>query len=485
MSPGRTERPHATGAADGRPATSSLRKGQTTELLVEDLALGGKAIARQDGFVVFVENALPGDRVLATVFKKRRNYAEARVERILQPAASRVEPRCEHVRVCGGCRFQDLPYPDQLRHKERQVESSLVHIGHLHASVRPILPADSLFHYRNKMEFSFDRDEEGRLTLGLHRRGWFDRTFDLMRCHIATPLASSIVATVRDWARREGLSAYDTRRHQGLLRYLIVREAARTGQVMVNLVATDQHASFERLARDLRTAFPAIRSVLLNITRRRAQIATGEEERLLAGQPTIDEALGGLTFEISSNSFFQTNTEQAERLLHAALEGLGLTGGERVLDVYSGIGTFTLPIATKAAEAIGIESSESAVRDAERNARRNGIGNARFWNGEAMEFLRDRLGLGARASGAPAEGPPIDAVLVDPPRAGLHPGVTTRLIHLGAPRLVYVSCNPGTLGRDLSLLCESRYRIEWVQPVDMFPHTPHIECIATLTRVGD
>ena len=311
-----------------------------------------------------------------------------------------------------------------------------------------------------------------------------------MRCHIATPLSSEIVAFVRDAARREGLSAYDTRRHEGLLRYLAIREGIRTGEVMVNFVATEPHPFFERIAPSLLRAFPRVRSILLNLTRRRAQVAVGEEERVLAGSPTIHETLGGLTFEISSSSFFQTNTEQADRLLEVAIEGLGLTGTERVLDVYSGTGTFTLPIAKRAGEAIGIESSEVAVRDAERNAQRNGVTNARFWTGEAMEVLRDRFGLGtppggrggrAAASSRPAP-PEIDAVLVDPPRAGLHPGVVSRLIHLGAPRLVYVSCNPSTLGRDVALLCERRYRPLWVQAVDMFPHTPHIECVAVLER---
>jgi 23S rRNA (uracil1939-C5)-methyltransferase len=459
-----------------------VQRGQILELEVEDLAFGGRSLARVEGFVVFVENALPGDRVLATVYRRKRQYAEARAEKILRPSPSRIEARCTHVAICGGCRFQDLAYEEQLAHKMRQVEECLAHIGGVKVASRSVLPAANRFHYRNKMEYSFGRDAEGRLILGLHRRGFFDRSFDLERCHIATPTSSAIVAFVREAARREGLAPYDTRRHEGLLRYLAVREGARTGQVMVNLVATEAHPVFPRIAEEIRAAFPAVASVVLNLTRRKAQVAVGEEERVLSGSATILETLGGLTFEISSGSFFQTNTEQAERLLEAALEGLALAGSERVLDVYAGTGTFTLPIARRAAEAIGIESSEVAVRDAERNASRNGIGNARFWTGEAMEVLRDRLGLGHRDPSRPFARPAIDAVLVDPPRAGLHPGVASRLIHLGAPRLVYVSCNPSTLGRDLALLCESRYRVRWVQPVDMFPHTPHIECVASLER---
>lgn len=461
---------------------SEIRRGDALELDVVDLAYGGRAIAKVAGFVVFVENALPGDRVAATIYRRKRQYAEARAERILAPSPERVAPRCGHVAICGGCRFQDLDYAAQLRHKERQVAECLAHLGGIRATPRPAIPAPATFHYRNKMEYSFGRDAAGALTLGLHRRGFFDRTFDLSRCHIATPVSSEIVDAARAWARREGLEPYDTRRHVGLLRFLVVREGMRTGQVMVNLVASGDHPAFAGFAEEITRRFPSVTSVVLNVTRRKAQIAVGEEERLLAGRATIEERLGGITFEISSGSFFQTNTEQGERLLEIALEGLALTGAERVLDVYSGTGTFTLPVARRALEAIGIESSDAAVRDAERNAARNGITNVRFYREEAMEALRDRFGLGSGAAGRPFSRPEVDAVLVDPPRAGLHPGVVSRLVHLGAPRLVYVSCNPSTLGRDLALLGESRYQLEWVQPVDMFPHTPHIECVAALRR---
>ena len=485
MNPGEaTPREALPVAGAGAGTSSEIRRGTTLELEVQDLAFGGRALAKVDGFVVFVDDALPGDRVLATVYRKRRQYAEARAERILSSSAARVPAPCSHIAICGGCRFQDFDYAMQLRHKQRQVEECLAHLGRIRVEARPVLPASRLFHYRNKMEYSFAADASGRITLGLHRRGFYDRSFDLERCHIATPVSSEIVAFVREFAIREGLPPYDLRRHTGLLRFLVVREGVRTGQVMVNVVASQPHAAFERLAAGLASRFPSIASVVLNVTRRKAQVALGEEERVLAGGATILERLGDLTFEISSNSFFQTNTEQAERLLESALEGLALSGGERVLDVYAGTGTFTLPIAKRAAEAIGIESSEAAVKDAERNAERNAISNARFWRGGAMEVLRDRLGLGQRDPHAPFARPEIHAVLVDPPRAGLHPGVASRLVHLGAPRIVYVSCNPSTLGRDLALLCESRYVVEWIQPVDMFPHTPHIECVAALKRAG-
>ncbi|HET7497000.1 MAG TPA: 23S rRNA (uracil(1939)-C(5))-methyltransferase RlmD, partial [Candidatus Eisenbacteria bacterium] len=331
---------------DSGPRTgvaAAIRRGDRLELEVTGLAFGGAALAKVDGFVVFVENALPGDRVAATVFRRKRQYAEARAEAILRPSPARVAPRCEHVPICGGCRFQDLDYEEQIRHKERQVAECLAHLGGLTTVVRPAIPAPERFHYRNKMEFSFGKDTSGALTLGLHRRGFFDRSFDLGRCHIARPIASEIVAETRAWARAEGLEPYDTRRHTGLLRFLAVREGIRTGQVMVNLVASAPHSSFAGFAERITARFPSVASVVLNLTRRKAQIAVGEEERVLAGRDRIEERLGDLVFEISSASFFQTNTEQGERLLETALEGLELRGGERVLDVYSGTGTFTLP----------------------------------------------------------------------------------------------------------------------------------------------
>jgi 23S rRNA (uracil1939-C5)-methyltransferase len=402
------------------------------------------------------------------VTKRKANYAEARVVSVLDPSPLRVAPRCSHTGVCGGCRFQDLAYAEQLKHKESQVADCLKHLGRLEATMRPIVPAARTFGYRNKMEYSFGRDPDGRLTLGLHRRGLFDRPFDLERCHIASETSSALVAFVREKALAAGLTPYNTRRQEGLLRFLVVREGTRTGQVMVNLVASEEHPLFEGWAAEIRATFPAVRSVLLNTTRRLSAVASGDIERVLAGSDRIEETLAGLTYEISSASFFQTNTEQAERLLETAMEGLTLLGGERILDLYSGTGTFTLPMAALAGEVIGIESNAAAVRDAERNAARNAITNVRFITGEAERLDLEKLGA--------------DAVLVDPPRVGLHAHAVRRLIQLGAPRLVYVSCNPSTLGRDLALLCDERYRLEWVRPVDMFPHTAHIECVATLSR---
>ena len=463
---GDPSRPAGPAAPKGAPPRP-FKKGETVDVRVDDLAFGGRGITRVDGFVLFVDGALPGDRVSALVTKRKPHYGEARAVSILEPSPLRVAPSCVHTDVCGGCRFQDLSYEEQLRHKERQVDDCLKHLGRLDAAMRPIVPAARTFGYRNKMEYSFGRDTDGRVTLGLHRRGFFDRPFDLERCWIASETSSALVGFVREKANAAGLTPYNTRRREGLLRFLVVREGTHTGQVMVNLVATEEHPVFETWAAEIRERFPAVRSVLLNTTRRLSSVASGDVERVLAGADRIEETLAGLTFEISSASFFQTNTEQAERLLETALEGLGLQGHERVLDLYSGTGTFTLPIARRAREVVGVESNEAAVRDAERNAARNDITNARFIAGEAERIDLESLGA--------------DAVVVDPPRVGLHAHAVKRLLALAAPRLVYVSCNPSTLGRDLALLAE-RYHLEWVRPVDMFPHTAHIESVAALSR---
>jgi len=460
--------PHEMSPEPPRPPGRPFKKGEMVELRVDDLAFGGRGITRVDSFVVFVDGALPGDRVTALVTKRKPHYAESFAVSILEPSPLRVAPACSHVGVCGGCRFQDLAYPEQLRHKEQQVADCLKHLGGLDATMRPIVPASRTFGYRNKMEYSFGRAPDGTLTLGLHRRGLFDRPFDLERCHIASETSSALVAFVREKARAAGLPSYDTRRREGLLRFLVVREGMRTGQVMVNLVASEEHPLFDGWAAEIRARFPSVRSVLLNTTRRLSSVASGDVERVLSGTDRIEETLEGLTFEISSASFFQTNTEQAERLLETAMEGLALTGSERVLDLYSGTGTFTLPIAKRAREVVGVESNEAAVRDAERNAARNGIANVRFVTGEAERHDLEEFA--------------VDAIVVDPPRVGLHAHAVKRLVQSGAPRLVYVSCNPSTLGRDLALLCDERYRLEWVRPVDMFPHTAHIECVAALSR---
>lgn len=443
---------------------------------ITDVVLGGQALARHDGRVVFLDRGLPGDRVQARLVRMRRRYAEARLESVLESSARRVPAPCPHVSRCGGCRFQDLDYPEQCALKERQVRETLVHLGGLaDPPVRGLVPAPEIFHYRNKMEFAFHPGDAGGPWLGLHERGTFDRVFDLETCLLPSSLTVEVVRTTRAFARDHRWPIWHPREPEGVARHLVVRHLRHTDQCAVNLVATsDQLDGLPAWAASIAGLSPAVKSVTLVLNRSRAQVATGEEERVLAGGATILERLLGLEFEASSAAFLQTNSDQAEALYRGALEAARLQGDETVLDLYCGAGTLTLLFARAAREAVGVESVEAAVGAAVRNAARNGLANARFVAGESRAVLR-QWARGER-DGAPRP----DVVVVDPPRAGLHPRVVTRVTELRPSRVVYVSCNPATLARDVKDFAAQGYLTVEVTPFDMFPHTPHIECVARL-----
>lgn len=454
-----------------------MRVNEMPRLAIEDLALGGKALARPPGErVVFLDRGLPGDLVEARITRVRRGWAEARLERLLEPSRERIPHRCPHVPVCGGCRFQELPYARQLELKQRQVRDTLVHLAGFADPVVPeIVGADAEWEYRNKMEFSFLPGPGGEPRLGLHVRGAFDQVFELETCSIATPLTVEIVHLTRRFAAGHGWRPYHPARHDGVVRFLTVRHLAAAGECGVHLVAaSDQVPGVAEWARAVAALSPAVRTVTLLHNASRANVAFGESERVILGDGVIRERLLGLTFEASANAFLQTNSAQAERLYAAALEAAALTGAERVLDLYCGTGTLTLLAARRATAAVGVESVPDAVARARSNAALNGIANARFETGEARAVLREW------AEGRRGDPPRPDVVLVDPPRAGLHPRVVARVAELGARRVVYVSCNPATLARDLKDFAARGLRTAAVQPFDLFPHTPHIECVARL-----
>jgi 23S rRNA (uracil1939-C5)-methyltransferase len=447
---------------------------------VQDLALGGKALARHEGRVVFVDRGLPGDRITARVTRVKPAFAEARLETVDEPSPFRVEPRCPHVALCGGCRFQDLRYEEQCRAKERQVRETLVHLAGLAAPpVRAIVPAPEPFGYRNKMEFSFHPGADGTPLLGLHERGGFDRVFPLETCLLPSGLTIEVVRLTQRFARERGWRAYHPRHHHGVVRHLAVRHLQQTGECAVHLfAASDRVPGLEEWARAVADLSPAIRTVTLDLNRSRANVAFAEEERVLHGSGVIVERLLGLEFECSANTFLQTNSRQAEALYSAALEAAQPAGGDAVLDLYCGTGTLTLLLARAAREVVGVESVPEAVERAARNAARNGVVNARFATGEARRVLRE-WARGER-SGAPRP----QVVVVDPPRAGLHPRVVARISELEPRRVVYVSCNPATLARDVKDFAALGYALQEVTPFDMFPHTPHIECVARLERAS-
>jgi 23S rRNA (uracil1939-C5)-methyltransferase len=449
-----------------------ITRDQELELSIDSLAYGGNGVARLNGFVVFVRRGLPGDRVRARVTKVKRNHAEALALEVLQPGPSRVDAPCAHYPACGGCRFQDLAYEAQAAAKEEQVGDALRRIGGLaDPPLEQIVPAVERFHYRNKLEYSFTTTASGP-ALGFHKAGRWDEVLEVDRCWLSSELGNALRDAVRDWARAEGLEAYDQAEHTGYLRHLVIREGRNTGQALVQLV-TAQGERFDRdeLVETLRR-FPEVRSIHWAVNDSPAEV-TNLPTTLLWGDDAIEEELCGLRFRVRPNAFLQTNTAMAERLYELAAEYAGLGGEETVYDLYCGIGTIGLSLASRALTVWGVEVSEESVACALENAELNGITNAAFFAGEvgaSLEELRDR-------AGAP------DVVVVDPPRAGLSGKALRRLARLEAGRIVYVSCNPTTLAGNVKELArEWGYGLERARPVDMFPHTPHIETVARLTR---
>lgn len=453
----------------------SIKKKDIVELEISDLAYGGTSVARVDGFVVLVYGGIPGDVVKAEIFKKKSNYAEARLLQIISESDLRAKPRCSHFGLCGGCTWQNLKYEEQLKFKAKQVKESLRHIGSFpDPPVREAIGSQDVFFYRNKMEYAFSPHPEKKLLLGLHPRKRYDLVFDLKQCFLQSEEANRVVAFVRSYAKQKNVPVYDHKTQAGLLRFLMIKEGKNTGMTMVNLVTYRGDFPWGKdLSDSLFSDFPSVRSVVRNINSKLAHVAVGEEEELLGGERTITERLGSFTFEISSNSFFQTNPRQAEGLYRTALESADLEGNEEVLDLYCGNGTISILMSGSAGKVTGVESVKEAVSNARRNAELNHVANCEFIRGEARKVLK----------GFEQESRSFDVVVIDPPRAGLHAAVIKSLLNMKPPRIVYVSCNPTTLARDLKTFCEKDYKLENVQPVDMFPHTYHIESVAKLVRV--
>ena len=448
-----------------------LRKDQELELTIDSLAYGGNGVARLNGFVVFVRRGLPGDTVLARVTKVKRSHAEATALEVVRAGAPRVEAPCAHYPACGGCRFQDLAYEAQLDAKARQLADALARIGKLSGfELEPAVPAESLFHYRNKLEYSFTTTPVG-VGLGFHKAGRWDEVLHVERCWLTTDLGNAIRNAVRQWATDEGLAPYDQDTQEGYLRHLVVREGRNTGQVLVVLVTAPGELPEERFVEALRP-FPEVGSIHWAVNDTPAEV-TNVPSRLLSGEEAIEEEVLGLRLRIRPNAFFQTNTAMCARLYELAGEYAALTGDETVYDLYCGTGTIGLSLARSALTVWGIEASEESVACAVENAELNGLANAAFFAGDVagdLDELRDRAGQ-------------PEVVVVDPPRAGLTGKALAAVGSLAAPRLVYVSCNPTTLAGNAKTLTEEfGYRLERVRAVDMFPHTPHVEAVSLFVR---
>jgi len=416
--------------------------------------------------VVFIRGAVPGDRVRARIGKSKRSWAEAELVQLVEPSPERIQPAAPHP----GAPWQILSYERQLAEKEFQVRDALSRIGGFHdPPVEPIVPAEEQLRYRNKLEYSFGMDEHGELVLGFHRPGRWDLIDDVEDDILASELINEVRETAKAWCRAEGLTAWDRETGTGVLRNLVVREGRRTGQVQARVV-TSPGGEF-RVA-ELAAATPAD-SFLWTRAESVAETTRGGDTELVRGAAVLEEELSGLRFRISPDAFFQTNTEMAETLYSGAAELAALSGREKVLDLFCGIGTIALTLALDAGEVWGVELVEEAVRDAIENARLNGIDNTSFFAGDVRLVMRELL----QQSGSP------DVIVVDPPRAGLSQKVVRRVIEAEAQRIVYVSCNPTTLAPNArQLVDDGGYKLKTVRPVDMFPQTPHIECVALLER---
>ena len=482
---------------------NELKRGDEIQLEITDAAFEGKAVARHEGLVVFVENAVPGDVVVARLLKIKKSYAEATVLRIDRPSPLRVQPQCKYFGVCGGCKWQHVEYQAQLRFKQQQVVDSFERIGgftDLH--VLPIVGADTIYFYRGKMEYSFaerqwltekplvvndgqsSKDETttpmsaspAPIFLGLHVPQRYDKVLDIDDCRLQSDASNRILNFTREFARRNQLDIYDSDRNSGYLRFLVIRESKKTKEVMVNLVTFEHRPELmQHFAAELKRSVEQVTTVVNTMNTKKAQVAFGDVEHVYLGEGWIHEQLGKYQFSISASSFFQTNVAQAEKLYTVVKELGGFQPSDFVFDLYSGTGSIAIFISDLVKELVGIESVESAIRDAEKNAQANGISNCRFLLGD----LKDRLTKDKEWMSTLSK---PDAVIIDPPRNGMHPKVVEEILAIAPERIVYVSCNPATQARDAKLLCAEKYQLSKLQPVDMFPHTFHIENVALLQR---
>ncbi len=454
---------------------------------ITDYAAEGKALARVDDLVVFVPFAVPGDVVDLQVRRKKHSYCEAEIIRIVKPSDIRVKPQCAHFGLCGGCKWQSVPYAEQLKMKQRQVHDQLTRIGKVELpDILPILGSEKTFGYRNKLEFGcsdkrwLTKEEVAAETeytqmnaIGFHITGAFDKILPIEKCWLMDDLHNRIRNAIRDYAYATGMTFFNQRSKHGLLRDIVIRNSD-TGEWMVLVqFHYDEDGDEERakaLLQHTADGFPEISSLLYVDNQKFNDTFNDLDIQVFKGNGYIYETMDGLKFKVGPKSFYQTNTDQALRLYSVARDFACLTGGELVYDLYTGTGTIANFVARKARKVIGIEYVPEAIEDAKVNSEINGIDNTEFYAGDMKDILTDDF---IAANGRP------DVIITDPPRAGMHPDVVQTIIRTGAKRIVYVSCNPATQARDLALL-DQYYKVKAVQPVDMFPHTPHVENVVLL-----
>ena len=481
-----------------------MKKGDLVELDIEKYAFEGKGIAKiynstssqkeenpqQNKFVVFVNGAYPGDNVTAQIRKVKKSYAEAKAIKINSASNYRTEAKCAYFGTCGGCKQQDLEYAVQAKYKQEQVEEIFMKMGGFKDFIiEDIIPSEKIFFYRNKMEFSFSdkmwltKDEidsgikiDKNFALGLHIPGIYDKVLDINECYLQSELSNKILNLTRSFFKERNIPPYSTNTHSGYLRNLVIKGSHHNTDLMVNLVtATENDDLMKEFADGLIKQVPEITTIINNVNLKKAAVATGDYEKVYYGSGFIYDTIGNYKFRISANSFFQTNTLQAEKLYKTALDFTGLNGSEVVYDLYSGAGTISIFISSKAKEVFAFESVEAAVNDAGENKKLNNAGNVHFFKADLyksfLPFVEEE------------KIPLPDVVILDPPRSGMHQNTVEDVIKLNPGKIVYVSCNPATQARDIKLFSQSGYKLEKIRPVDMFPHTYHIENVALLKKI--
>lgn len=451
---------------------SPVKQGDNIILQISGLGSNGEGVGKYEGFTVFVQGALPQEEVSAKVKLVKKNYAVAVLQKILKPSAERVEPLCSVYKKCGGCQLQHLSYAGQLAYKRQQVQDALNRIGHLEIDVIPVLGASEPWNYRNKMQFPVSVDMEGDIQIGCYAVATHS-VVDTETCMIQKAANNDVLKTVRKWMQRFGISAYDEKTGKGLVRHVMGRVGVHSGEVMAVLITSAYDIPHRReLVECLKKYIPGLTSVVQNINKKPTNIIMGNKTRVLYGAENIKDKLGSLAFNISAQSFFQVNSEQTEKLYNKALEFAALTGSETVVDVYCGTGTISLYLARHARKVYGIEIVAPAIIDAERNAEENNCKNAEFILGDAAVELPKLLMSGVQP----------DVVVVDPPRAGCEEKVLASICHVKPERVVYVSCNPASLARDLAYMEQHGYKTLIAQPVDMFPMTNHVETVVLMSK---
>ncbi len=447
-------------------------KGQQLEIVIDGLNHQGEGVGRHEEFTVFVPQALPGDKVIVRVISVQKSYARALVEKLLNTSPQRVVAVCEHFGQCGGCQLQHLDYAEQLKYKQRVVYDALKRIGGLDVTVLPTIGMANPWHYRNKAQVPIGMSS-GKVQAGFFEKG-SHKIVDLNSCHIQHPVNDQVVHIVRKQLQELKIPIYNEKEHRGLVRHIVARTSFATAEVLVTIVTNGRELpQAQKLITALRANINNLVGIVQSINTRRVNVILGEEEKTLWGRPYLIEKIGSLTYRLSPRSFFQVNSQQTEILYQKAKEYAALQGQEIVFDLYCGIGTIALYVADAAAKVVGVEIVEAAVEDAKQNAKLNGISNVEFHAGAAEELVPKLYQQGYKA----------DVVLVDPPRKGCDEKLLKTIASMQPERLVYISCSPATLARDLKYLTAHGFTVVKVQPLDRFPHTAHVECVTLMSKV--